>query len=71
MFVAMPRRHLLLLLVAFGVSLAVRWPLLNRPLSGHHELCTALVLIALHNWQHDGFLAHHGAPASPSQGLPT
>ncbi len=63
MFVAMPRRHLLLLLVAFGVSLAVRWPLLNRPLSGHHELCTALVLIALHNWQHDGFLAHHGAPA--------
>jgi len=63
MFVAMPRRHLLILLVAFGVSLLVRWPLLNRPLSGHHELCTALVLIALHNWHHDGFVAHHGAPA--------
>ena len=63
MFVAMPRRHLLILLVAFAVSVAVRWPLLNRPLSGHHELCTALTLVALHNWQHDGFLHHHGAPA--------
>lgn len=63
MFVAMPRRHLLILLAAFCVSLLVRWPLLNRPLSGHHELCTALVLIALHNWHHDGFAAHHGAPA--------
>ncbi|MFZ1694088.1 MAG: hypothetical protein WAT74_12885 [Flavobacteriales bacterium] len=59
----MPRHHLLILLFAFGVSLLVRWPLLNRPLSGHHELCTALVLIALHNWHHDGFVAHHGAPA--------
>jgi len=63
MFVAMPRRHLLILLAAFCVSLLVRWPLLNRPLSGHHELCTALVLIALHNWHHDGFMAHHHAPA--------
>ena len=63
MFVAMPRRHLLILFVAFGVSLFVRWPLLNRPLSGHHELCTALVLIALDNWHRDGFTAHHGAPA--------
>ncbi len=59
----MSRRHLLLLLLAFAVSVVVRWPLLNRPLSGHHELCTALVLIALHSWHHDGFLAHHGAPA--------
>lgn len=63
MFVAMPRRHLLILLLAFAVSVLVRWPLLNRPLSAHHELCTALVLIALHNWHHDGFAAHHGAPA--------
>ena len=59
----MPRRHLLILLVAFAVSVAVRWPLLNRPLCGHHELCTALTLVALYNWQHDGFLHHHGAPA--------
>lgn len=59
----MPRRHLLLLLAAFALSLTVRWPLLNRPLSGHHELCTALVLTVLHNWHHDGYRAHHGAPA--------
>lgn len=63
MFVPMPRRHLPILLLAFAVSGFVRWPLLNRPLSGHHELCTALVLIALHNWYHDGFVAHHAAPA--------
>lgn len=43
--------------------MAVRWPLLNRPLSGHHELCTALVLIILHNWQHDGYTSLHAAPA--------
>ncbi|MFN3875389.1 MAG: hypothetical protein ACK4L7_05720, partial [Flavobacteriales bacterium] len=59
----MPRAHLALLIAAFALSMAVRWPLLDRPLDGHHELCTALVLIALHNWWHDGFLAHRGAPA--------
>ncbi|MBL0125917.1 MAG: hypothetical protein IPP83_00355 [Flavobacteriales bacterium] len=59
----MPRRHLLWLLLAFAISVAVRAPLLNRPLSVHHELCTALVLIILHNWHTDGFAHHHGAPA--------
>ena len=43
--------------------MGVRAPLLNRPLSAHHELCTALVLIVLHNWHTDGFFYHHGAPA--------
>ncbi len=59
----MPRRHLLWILLAFAVSVGVRAPLLDRPLSGHHEYCTALVLIVLHNWQADGFMHHHGAPA--------
>lgn len=59
----MPRHHLLILLAAFALSVVVRSPLLNRPLSGHHELCTALVLIILHNWMQDGYLVHHGAPA--------
>lgn len=63
MFVAMPRRHAMILLLAFAASILLRWPLINRPLSGHHELCTALVLIVLHNWRSDGFIAHHGAPA--------
>ena len=59
----MPRRHLLWLLLAFAISLSVRAPLLDRPLGSHHELCTALVLIVLHNWRTDGFVHHHGAPA--------
>lgn len=50
-------------MLAFAISVGVRAPLLNRPLSAHHELCTALVLIILHNWHTDGFAAHHGAPA--------
>jgi hypothetical protein len=58
-----PRRHLLWILLAFAVSVGVRAPLLDRPLSAHHEYCTALVLIILHNWQVDGFMHHHGAPA--------
>lgn len=70
----MPRRHSFILLIAFTLTVAVRWPLLNRPLSGHHELCTALVLTVLHNWQSDGFVAHHGAPAitfsSPTDLIP-
>lgn len=59
----MPRRHLLWLLLAFAISVAVRAPLLNRPLGAHHELCTALVLIVLHNWYTDGLMHHHAAPA--------
>ncbi|HRH38327.1 MAG TPA: hypothetical protein PK760_08285, partial [Flavobacteriales bacterium] len=59
----MIRKQLLLIVSAFLVSVAVRWPLLNRPLSAHHELCTALVLTVVHNWQDDGFFFHHGAPA--------
>lgn len=59
----MPRRHLLWILLAFAVSVGVRAPLIDRPLSAHHEYCTALVLIVLHNWQVDGFMHHHGAPA--------
>jgi len=59
----MPRRDLYIVLFAFALSVAVRVPQLNRPLSAHHELCTALVLIVLHNWYTDGFAAHHGGPA--------
>ena len=59
----MSRRELLVLLCAFALSVAVRWPLLNRPLSAHHEYCTAFTLIALSNWYDDGFAAHHGVPS--------
>ncbi len=59
----MPRRDLLIVLFAFALSVAVRAPQLGRPLSAHHELCTALVLIVLNNWYTDGFATHHGGPA--------
>lgn len=59
----MSRRALLPLLAAFVVSVAVRWPLLDRPLSAHHEYCTAFTLIALTNWWEDGWAAHHGVPS--------
>lgn len=58
----MLRRPLLVLLLAFAASVALRWPLLDRPLSGHHEYCTAFTLIILENWQRDGLAAHAGAP---------
>lgn len=52
-----------IILVAFVISVLVRIPGLDRPLSAHHEYCTALVMTVLHNWHVDGFMAHHGAPA--------
>jgi hypothetical protein len=62
MFVPVSRRSLLVLLLAFSISVAVRAPLLDRPLSGHHEFCTAFSLILLENWHTDGIAQHHGAP---------
>ena len=59
----MPRRDLPALLIAFAISLVVRWPLVDRPLSAHHEYCTAFTLVALTNWWEDGFATHHGMPS--------
>ncbi|MEZ4808024.1 MAG: hypothetical protein R2815_11230 [Flavobacteriales bacterium] len=58
----MARRSFLFVLFAFLLSVAVRAPQLGRPLSAHHEYCTAVALIILHNWYADGFLAHQGNP---------
>lgn len=59
----MSRRTLLALLGAFVLSVLVRAPLVDRPLSAHHEYCTAFTLIALTNWWDDGFAAHRGVPS--------
>ena len=59
----MSKRALLIIVAAFLASVAVRLPQLNRPLSAHHEFCTAFTLIALTNWYEDGFAAHHGVPS--------
>jgi hypothetical protein len=58
----MLRRAFLTVLIGFAVSVLVRLPHLGRPLSAHHEYCTAVALIILHNWWVDGFATHHGAP---------
>ena len=59
----MSRSVLFTLLAAFALSVAVRWPLIDRPLSAHHEYCTAFTLIALTNWWEDGFFTHRGLPS--------
>ncbi|MBL7944883.1 MAG: hypothetical protein JNN32_02395 [Flavobacteriales bacterium] len=59
----MSRSALLILLMVFTLSVAVRWPLMDRPLSAHHEYCTAFTLIALTNWWEDGFATHKGMPS--------
>lgn len=59
----MSRSALVAVLLAFVLSIAVRWPLIDRPLSAHHEYCTAFTLIALTNWWDDGYAAHHGMPS--------
>ena len=59
----MSRRHRIVLLAAFALSVLVRLPQLDRPLSYHHEYCTAIALTILHNWHEHGFIAMRGAPA--------
>lgn len=59
----MPRRHLFWILLAFAVSVTVRWPLIDRPLSAHHEYAMSQALTIIYNWYADGFWTHHGAPA--------
>lgn len=56
------RRSFLIVLLAFVLSVVVRLPHVDRPLSAHHEFCTAVALIVMHNWWVDGMAAHHGAP---------
>jgi hypothetical protein len=57
-------RAFLIVGAAFVLSVLVRVPHIGRPLSAHHEFCTALVLIFLENWRHGGFLEHRGCPAA-------
>jgi hypothetical protein len=48
------RKTLPILLVAFLLSVAVRLPQLGRPLSKHHEFCTAVTLRVLQVWWDNG-----------------
>lgn len=49
----MPKQVIILLLL-FGLSVIVRLPNLDRPLSKHHEFCTAVTLRVLEIWGKNG-----------------
>lgn len=59
----MPRRHARLLIAVFLLSVLVRVPQLDRPLSKHHEFCTAVALIVMDVWWQRGFAACTACPA--------
>ncbi len=52
--VVIPLRHIMVLLCLFAVTLAIRWPNLGRPMSKHHEFCTATALRVLTVWHQEG-----------------
>ena len=52
-----------LLLLAFVLSVMARWPQLNRPLSKHHEFCTAIALRVMQVWDQGGIANYHFSPA--------
>ncbi len=51
-----------LLLLIFGISVLLRLPQLGRPLSKHHEFCTAVSLRVLDIWWEEGVGTHHFSP---------
>lgn len=58
----------LLLIGLFLISVLVRFPHLDRPLSKHHEFCTAVVLIPLENWAENGAATYHYSPSVSYEG---
>lgn len=58
----------LLLTGIFLISVLVRLPHLDRPLSKHHEFCTAIVLIPLQNWAENGASTYQYSPSITFEG---
>lgn len=56
-------KRLLLLVGVFLISVLIRIPNLNRPLSKHHEFCTAVALQVMTVWEQEGISNVHFAPA--------
>src|SRR5687767_9329605 len=48
------RQALLIVLLLFMVSVLLRLPNLNRPLSKHHEYNTAVILVNIESWRQAG-----------------
>ena len=66
-----PRRRIfctLALFAIFGVSLLIRLPVLNKPLSHPREWLTATVLRHLEIWNEEGLAATHFAPITTYPG---
>jgi len=60
---------LLILLGLFLLSVVIRLPQFNRPLSKHHEFCTAIALRIISSWQENGIQALKYKPGT-NFGLP-
>ncbi len=66
--IAMPIRYVLLLLGIFAVTIAIRWPNIGRPMSKHHEFCTATALRVLTVWHEEGIGTKGFNPATNFHG---
>ena len=55
-------RNYKIVFILFVVSVLVRIPTLNRPISKHHEFNLAFFLIPMEIWEKDGITAHSFVP---------
>lgn len=60
----------LLLIALFMLSVLIRLPHIDRPLSKHHEFCTALALITFDVWEEHGAAKFHYSPVTNYQNPP-
>jgi len=56
------RNTILVLILLFLLSVCIRMPTLNRPLSKHHEFCTAVALRIMQVWDEAGIASCHFNP---------
>jgi hypothetical protein len=54
----------LIIFILFAIAIAIRIPLLNRPLSKHHEFCTAIALRILKSWEENGIRTMRFKPST-------
>ena len=57
-----PQISIFILLLIFLVAALIRLPTLNRPLSKHHEFCTAVALRVMQIWDKSGIASYHFNP---------
>ncbi len=59
----------LIVVLCFLLSVVIRWPNLDRPLSKHHEFVTSISLRVLQAWEDDGIANLHYSPAMNFGGI--